>query len=157
MMRVMVVAFLLASVMGCAMKAGPGPEAPKAAEPGAPSKAAPAPSIAPPATPAQEAEPMPGTTQPATKKDGTAELAGAAGGLMEQLNASEVLALSSGRDCSTACKALRSMSNAAEQLCSIAQDDGERERCGKARERVRAATKRVKDNCGQCSGGPALE
>ena len=157
MKRVMVSVVLLAGVMGCAMRSAPGPEAPKAAEPAAPSQAAPAATAAPATPPAGEAEQMPGTTVPPKKKGEGEELGGAAGGLMEQFNAAEVIALSSGRDCSTACKALRSMHNAAEQLCSIAQDDKERERCARAKERVRAASQRVKDHCGQCSGGPALE
>jgi len=157
MKHLLPVVVLVAGMVGCAARPSPMVESPKAAEPAAPSQGAPAATMAPSTPQAEEAQQMPGTTHPPTKKEGTAELAGAAGGLMEQFNAAEVLALSSGRDCSTACKALRSMNNAAEQLCSLAQDDRERERCARAKERVRAATQRVKDSCGQCAGGPALE
>jgi len=75
--------------------------------------------------------------------------------LLDELSSAE--ALTSGRDCAAACRALRSMQSAVERLCSIAQDDQERERCRDSQERVKNAKQRVRGNCTRCAEGPSLE
>jgi len=57
-------------------------------------------------------------------------------------------------DCATACRALESMRRAAEHLCAL--DGGQR--CAEARQKVTAATERVRAACPSCAqalGGPA--
>jgi MYXO-CTERM domain-containing protein len=49
------------------------------------------------------------------------------------------------QDCATACKALESLTRAAEHICAVAPDH-----CDEARARVRSATDRVRAACPQC-------
>jgi len=51
--------------------------------------------------------------------------------------------------CTTACRALASMSRAAEHLCSLA--GAEDPRCGNARERFQLAESRVRQSCPHCA------
>lgn len=53
--------------------------------------------------------------------------------------------------CETACRALASMNRAVTHICSLAGDDSDN--CVNARERVRAATERVRQSCSECSNG----
>jgi hypothetical protein len=77
--------------------------------------------------------------------------------LVDDFNTAELAVMGAGNDCTSACRALRSMQRAAARLCSIAANDDERERCKSAQDRVRAARERVRNSCGQCSGGPSLD
>lgn len=77
--------------------------------------------------------------------------------LADDLVVAESAMLTAGHDCTSACRALRSMQRAAARLCSIAATDDEREVCRRAQERVRGARERVRSSCGQCTGGPSLE
>jgi MYXO-CTERM domain-containing protein len=56
-------------------------------------------------------------------------------------------AAAQGGDCATACRALDSMRRAADHLCEL--DPGDR--CAKARQRVTAATDRVRASCPDCA------
>lgn len=58
-------------------------------------------------------------------------------------------------DCSQLCKALSSMSRAAERLCEIAKDGGDdgQRRCSEARAKVEAARARVRERCPACEPG----
>ena len=58
----------------------------------------------------------------------------------------------SGNDCAQLCKALSSMSRAAERLCELAKDGGEdgQRRCTDARVRLEVARTRVRDKCPGC-------
>lgn len=53
--------------------------------------------------------------------------------------------------CETACRALASMNRAATHICALAGDDSDS--CTNARERVRAATERVRQSCSECANG----
>jgi hypothetical protein len=50
--------------------------------------------------------------------------------------------------CETACRALASMDRAATHICMLAGDESDR--CTNARDRVRAATERVRQSCSEC-------
>ena len=78
-------------------------------------------------------------------------------GFADELLVAEAAVLAAGHDCSSACRALRSMQRSAARLCSIASSDEEREVCRRAQDRVRVARERVRTSCSQCTGGPALE
>lgn len=78
-------------------------------------------------------------------------------GIADDLLVAESAALTAGHDCTSACRALRSMQRAAARLCSIAATDDEREVCRRAQDRVRGARERVRSSCGQCTGGPSLD
>lgn len=60
----------------------------------------------------------------------------------------------SGDDCAQLCKALSSMSRAAERLCELAKDGGTdgQQRCSDARAKVEAARARVRTKCPVCDG-----
>src|SRR5688572_6869950 len=53
-------------------------------------------------------------------------------------------------DCKNACRALRSMDNAAGRLCGLAQSSDESRRCDDAKKKVYTARDRVKSTCGKC-------
>lgn len=53
--------------------------------------------------------------------------------------------------CETACRALASMNRAATHICALAGDESDS--CTNARERVRAATERVRQSCSECANG----
>lgn len=59
-----------------------------------------------------------------------------------------------GDDCAQLCKALSSMSRAAERLCELAKDGGAdgQQRCSDARAKVEAARVRVRAKCPVCDG-----
>ncbi len=57
-------------------------------------------------------------------------------------------ASASASPCVTACKALASMDRATSHICSLAGNEDSR--CTNARERVRSATERVRQNCSDC-------
>jgi len=77
--------------------------------------------------------------------------------LADDFVVAESAMLTAGHDCTSACRALRSMQRAAARLCSIAASDDEREVCRRAQDRVRGARERVRSSCGQCTGGPSLD
>jgi hypothetical protein len=52
--------------------------------------------------------------------------------------------------CETACRALASMSRSADHICLLAGDSSDH--CTNARERVRAASERVRQSCSDCAG-----
>lgn len=60
-----------------------------------------------------------------------------------------------GDDCAQLCKALSSMSRAADRLCELARDGGDdgRQRCSDARAKVEAARARVRAKCPACEPG----
>lgn len=68
--------------------------------------------------------------------------------LLGDLVAAEALALSSGRDCPQACRALHSMQRAANGICELATETSER--CTAARQRVDAVRDKVSAACGEC-------
>lgn len=100
-----------------------------AAEPGA---------TAPPAPPPQPMQPAPPAESPAGKKEAEAKAAGDA-------QATQV----SASPCMTACRALASMTRAAEHLCGLAGEGDDR--CAGARARVKSATDRVESQCPSCA------
>ncbi|MCC6552773.1 MAG: hypothetical protein IT372_07095 [Polyangiaceae bacterium] len=61
----------------------------------------------------------------------------------------EAAAKSPGDPCATACRALASMSRAADHLCGLAGEGDAR--CGDARARVKSATDRVHHQCPACA------
>ena len=63
----------------------------------------------------------------------------------------------SASDCRAACRALGSMDRAAGHLCSLAQEQPERDRCEDAKKSVRGARDKVKATCGSCPGGPSVD
>ena len=102
-----------------------------ASPPSSPASAA-QPGTAPPPPPAAPAE------SPIARKE-AAPMGGAVGDRATQV---------SGNPCVTACRALASMTRAAEHLCGLAgEDDG---RCSGARSRVKNATDRVQSQCPAC-------
>jgi hypothetical protein len=64
------------------------------------------------------------------------------------------LVSASGQDCATMCKALESLSRAAERICVLAKDggDADKKRCENAKARLEEATKRVRAACPACVG-----
>ncbi len=137
------------ALAGVALGCGAGPgrpmESPQQVQPSAPVT-----TTGQPAEPASELpSSMPKKTEPGEISSDKMST------LLDELSSAE--ALTSGRDCAAACRALRSMQSAAERLCSIAQDDQERERCRESQERVKNAKQRVRGNCTRCAEGPSLE
>lgn len=60
-----------------------------------------------------------------------------------------------GNDCAQLCKALSSMSRAAERLCELAKDGGDegQRRCTDARAKLEVARARVREKCPACEPG----
>jgi tRNA A-37 threonylcarbamoyl transferase component Bud32 len=60
-----------------------------------------------------------------------------------------------GNDCAQLCKALSSMSRAAERLCELTKDGGDdgQRRCNDARAKLEAARARVREKCPACEPG----
>lgn len=60
-----------------------------------------------------------------------------------------------GNDCAQLCKALSSMSRAAERLCELARDGGDdgQRRCTDARAKLEVARARVREKCPTCEPG----
>jgi hypothetical protein len=65
-----------------------------------------------------------------------------------EVSGGEAPSKAAGDPCATACRALASMSRAADHLCGLAGDMDQR--CGDARTRVKNATDRVRAQCPVC-------
>jgi len=60
-----------------------------------------------------------------------------------------------GKDCVMLCKALASMTRAADRICSLSEssaDPTDKQKCEDARAKVNDATQSVKSTCGGCAG-----
>ncbi|WP_437663973.1 hypothetical protein [Sorangium sp. So ce1182] len=108
-----------------AQSAQPGEPSPAATSPAPPPAAAPAPPMAPDSAPRATTA---GGERPSKKAEA------------EQVSAAP---------CETACRALASMSRAAQHLCGLAGDADQR--CDAARTRVKSATDRVEAQCPRCA------
>ena len=96
-----------------------------------------------PSATAEAAPPPPPQDKDHMAKEGEARLAA-------PTTAGADAASSSTSPCETACRALASMNRAMTHICVLAGDESEN--CTNARERVRAATERVRQSCPECSG-----
>jgi len=94
---------------------------------------------------AESSPPPPPHGEDRAAKDGDRALAaGAAAPTSPQYDSA------SSSPCETACRALASMNRAATHLCYLAGEESES--CSNARERLRAATERVRQSCSECAG-----
>ncbi|WP_437932110.1 hypothetical protein WMF37_23610 [Sorangium sp. So ce291] len=111
----------------------------QSAQPGDRSPAAPSPAAPPPATsPAPPAPPAATGSAPRPTTAGREHPS-------KKAEAEQV----SAAPCETACRALASMSRAAQHLCGLAGDADQR--CDAARTRVKSATDRVEAQCPRCA------
>lgn len=60
-------------------------------------------------------------------------------------------------DCATACRALASLERATNRLCSLAEEEADRQRCEDARAKLKSSRERVKIACSVCPQGPNLD
>ena len=102
-----------------------------------------------PATTAAESSPPPPPADSYRPKKEDEVRAAAGVGATDARTGGDSPPLSS-NPCVTACKALASMDRAAAHLCELAGYGDAR--CTNARERVRAATERVRQSCSDCNG-----
>lgn len=160
--RVTLFALLLA---GCTKSTQHDPPLPRSPEPPAPHPAA------TPASPASESEWLPLSPPPppagAPVSPGTSsiqpygDLEGARSfefqARLDDFLVAQLALIRAANACDDACRALRSMSRAADRLCAMAASDDELERCERARDIVAEARVRVRQTCQSCPGGPDLE
>ncbi|XYI03334.1 PASTA domain-containing protein [Sorangium sp. So ce1128] len=123
-------------VLGAPAGGGEGRIVAQSAPPGEASPAAPSPAAQPPAT-APAPPPAPDSAPRAT-----------AAGRERPSKKAEADQVSAA-PCETACRALASMSRAAQHLCGLAGDADQR--CDAARTRVKSATDRVEAQCPRCA------
>jgi hypothetical protein len=93
---------------------------------------------------AESSPPPPPRGEDRVAKDGDRGLAAGAAPVSPQYDSA------SSSPCETACRALASMNRAATHLCNLAGQESES--CSNARERLRAATERVRQSCSECAG-----
>jgi hypothetical protein len=138
----------------------PNGSTPAAGTPYAPAPAPPPPpsSEVAPSTPGASATPAPAPAQP----NGGAASSATSRSVAIQSASREVESSQreldiAGSDCRNACRALGSMERAAGRLCELSQGNGEPQRCDDAKRRVYSARERVKNTCGTCADGTAVD
>lgn len=155
MTRGAIVAITVAWLSGCGAQAAPPaktPEAPAGAEPGSPVEERKADDTGPSEKGQDWSPPPPEQPKPAFDDDRRGDPALAtleqASAVFEQSLSRFHSALSSGRDCDVARKALASMERSQKRICDLngASDPGDR--CKTAQSRLEDARERVKRVCG---------
>jgi hypothetical protein len=109
------------------------------------------PALAPPPaepSPVSEEAPPRSATVDTTKAPSREAQRSAARSELERWEASLKASVS---DCAAACRALASMSRAAEHLCALVDSSDDQRRCDDAKRRVAGARDRVRQTCGVCS------
>jgi hypothetical protein len=71
--------------------------------------------------------------------------------------AEEDLAMSTRRDCATACRALGSMERATARICDLADTPDDRRKCDDAKKKLADAKQRIRASCSICSDGTKLD